>query len=258
MIVRYLAYNWNATPQQTPFIGCDVWGIAFDDCLLTLAEACEWLSVEECVRVERYRIDKPKRQFAICRAALRGILADYLSIVPHEVRFQIGANGKPILAGDSAIHFNVTHSGNFALVAIATRRVGIDIEVLREVSNRDGLVERFFGHEEKETYRNLAEPHRDQGFFRAWTCKEALMKAVGTGLQHVDRCVVEMDPTRPPRAIRFGELPELPLKWSLATWEPHPGYLAAIAMETETPIAIDSSHYPPTHPWTHSRISEPT
>ena len=244
MIVRYQTYHWSATPRLTPFVGCDVWGIAFDDCLLTLDESCERLSVEECERVARYRIDKPKRQFAICRAALRGILADYLRIAPHEVRFQIGANGKPILAGDSAIHFNVTHSGNFALVAIAPRRVGIDIEVLREVSNMDGLVERFFGHEEKETYRNLVEPQRSRGFFRAWTCKEALMKAVGTGLQHVDRCVVELDPTRPPRAIRFDELPEVPLKWSLATWEPHPGYLAAIAMETETPITINETSGP--------------
>ena len=238
MIVRYEPYNWNATPRDKLVDRCDVWGIAFDDCLLTMAELCERLSVDECERVERYRIDKPKRQFAICRAALRGILADYLRIAPHEVRFQIGANGKPILAGDSAIHFNVTHSGNFALVAIAPRRVGIDIEVLREVSNMDGLVERFFGHEEKETYRNLVEPQRSRGFFRAWTCKEALMKAVGTGLQHVDRCVVELDPTRPPRAIRFDELAEVPLKWSLATWEPHPGYLAAIAMESEPPITI--------------------
>jgi len=258
MIVRYQAYNWNAIPRPTPFVGCDVWGIAFNDCLLNLAKVCERLSVDECERVARYRIDKPKRQFAICRAALRGILADYLRIAPHDVRFQIGANGKPILAGDSAIHFNVTHSGNFALVAIATRRVGIDIEVLREVSNMDGLVERFFGHEEKVAYRTLVEPQRSQGFFRAWTCKEALMKAVGTGLQHVDRCVVQLDPTRSPRAIRFDELPEKPFTWSLATWEPQPGYLAAIAMETETPIGIESSHFPPTHPWTHSRISEPT
>ncbi len=244
MIVRYEPYNWNALPHTKPVVGCDVWGIAFDDCLLTLAELCERLSVDECERVERYRIDKPKRQFAICRAALRGILADYLGIPSHEVRFQIGASGKPIMANNPAIHFNVTHSGNFALVAIAARRVGIDIEVLREVSNMDGLVERFFGHEEKETYRNLVEPQRSRGFFRAWTCKEALMKAVGTGLQHVDRCVVELDPTRPPRAIRFDELPEVPLKWSLATWEPHPGYLAAIAMETETPITINETSGP--------------
>ena len=244
MIVRYRTYNWKATPLPTAFVGCDVWGIAFEDCTLTLAEACERLSVDECERVARYRIDKPKRQFAICRAALRSILADYLCIAPHEVRFQIGANGKPILAGNSAIHFNVTHSGNFALVAIATRRVGIDIEVMREVSNRDGLVERFFGLEEKETYRTLIASQRNQGFFRAWTCKEALMKAVGTGLKHVDRCIVELDPTRPPRAIRFDELPERPLTWSLATWEPQTGYLAAIAMETIAPITINETSGP--------------
>jgi len=238
MIVRYRPYDWNATPRGKLVDRCDVWGIAFDECLLTLSEACERLSVEECERVARYRIEKPKRQLAICRAALRGLLADYLHIAPHEVCFRIGASGKPTLTGDHAIHFNVTHSGNFALVAIAPRRIGIDIEVLRAVSNMDGLVERFFGHEEKETYRNLVEPQRSQGFFRAWTCKEALMKAVGTGLQHVDRCVVELDPMCPPRVIRFDALPETPLSWSLATWEPHPGYLAAIAMESEKPIAI--------------------
>ena len=67
------------------------------------------------------------------------------------------------------------------------------------------------------------------------------MKAVGTGLQHVDRCVVELDPTRPPSVIRFEELPEMPLKWSLATWDPQPGYMAAIAMETVTPITINET-----------------
>jgi 4'-phosphopantetheinyl transferase len=186
------------------------------------------LSPSERERAERFRIEAPRRQFVIARGQLRRILARYHNCHPAELAFELLPDGKPIIR-DSAIHFNLTHSGTVGLLAIAFRRVGIDVEELRPMPNAHGLVARFFGVHEQQQFRELPDELRTAGFFRAWTCKEALMKAVGTGLQHVDRCEVCLDPRREPSVVRY-EVPCIG-RWRLHTWQPTSETTAALAFE---------------------------
>ncbi|MBX3400550.1 MAG: 4'-phosphopantetheinyl transferase superfamily protein [Gemmataceae bacterium] len=194
----------------------------------------EVLSSSERVRAARYAIDRPREQFRAARTALRRILGGYLGIEPRDVPLTVEPDGKPVLA-EGRLQFNVTHSGERGLVAVANRRVGVDLEQLRPVENADGLVERFFGPDEREQYRRLPVDLKLAGFFRGWTGKEALLKAVGTGIQNVDKCVVDLDPRNAPRIVRFDHAAESG-EWRLLSWEPEQGYLASMAIESETPF----------------------
>jgi hypothetical protein len=72
------------------------------------------------------------------------------------------------------ICFNISHSANYVVCAIADSPVGIDIEGGRKVNR--SVAKRYFTEEEIESI------HSDEDFFKIWTFKEALGKYTGEGL----------------------------------------------------------------------------
>lgn len=83
-----------------------------------------------------------------------------------------GEHGKPYIEG---LHFNLSHSGTVAVLAVAAGEVGVDIEKIAPVNEK--LVRRVC------TERELARlKGRDDAFFRIWTAKESAGKFLGTGI----------------------------------------------------------------------------
>ena len=98
-------------------------------------------------------------------------------------------DGRP--APVSGIFWSLSHKPEAVAGVAARQPVGIDIEIIRPV--RPGLMEKITDAEE----RRLAEPVTDAGFFRFWTAKEAVLKAVGEGLRGLSHCKIHhiMDET---------------------------------------------------------------
>ena len=114
---------------------------------------------------------------------MRAILAAYTNAPAGELRFKLYAKDKPALEPLSDIRFNISHSGDMALLGIALgREVGVDIEAIRTNVEIENLAERFFSPHERETIRSLPEQDKVAAFFRCWSCKEAFLKAQGVGL----------------------------------------------------------------------------
>jgi phosphopantetheine--protein transferase-like protein len=78
--------------------------------------------------------------------------------------------------------FNVSHSGEYVLVAARKGRIGVDLEKIREVREMKKLVERYFHPEETAAWLDAAEGRKTDVFFRLWTAREAAMKCLGLGL----------------------------------------------------------------------------
>jgi 4'-phosphopantetheinyl transferase len=119
---------------------------------------------------------------------VRGLLAAYLDYAPDAVRLTLGEHGKPFLdgpflAGSRAFDFNVSHSGGALLVAIARgQELGVDIETQRRRRPVLDLARRFFAADEASALASLDEPRRQIAFLRLWSCKEAVVKALGIGI----------------------------------------------------------------------------
>ncbi|QEL20328.1 4'-phosphopantetheinyl transferase [Limnoglobus roseus] len=218
---------------------CHVWYFPLTLVASEREELWQSLTPDERERANRYKVARPREQFVTARGRLRQILAAYLGVSPAAVELVSEPDGKPILRGVN-LPFNVSHSGDLGLIAVADRRVGVDVEQLRDVPNAAGLVERFFGPEEREQFARLPAELQLPGFLRGWTCKEALLKAVGTGIQNVNKCVVDLDPRRAPAVIRFDHAAEIG-RWQLGTWSPVVGYVAAVALECDDELRLDSS-----------------
>jgi 4'-phosphopantetheinyl transferase len=80
------------------------------------------------------------------------------------------------------LYFNLSHSGNFAALAICTRgEIGVDIETARKRSYLQ-IVERFFHADEIKQLHLCDKEQQEKLFYCLWTLKEAFFKAIGTGI----------------------------------------------------------------------------
>ncbi len=202
-----------------------------------LDELAGLLTPDERDRAARYRAGTVREQFIIGRGLLRRLLAGYLDIAPHAVPISYILNGKPVLV-DSPLHFNVSHTHGLALIAIANRRIGVDVERVRAVPDAAGLVGRFFSPAEQLAYRAVPAERQEAAFFRGWVCKEAVIKAAGASVQYLDGFDVELDPGKPAAVLAARHEVFAGDGWTVADWEPAPGFAAAIAIEGTRPIAI--------------------
>jgi 4'-phosphopantetheinyl transferase len=146
------------------------------------------LTDEERRRAARLRIDHRRRQYVAARAALRSVLGRYLGREPASLDLCFGRNGKPELPG-SGTSFNLSHSGELALLAVtrAELLLGVDVEQVVAQRAHDRLARRFFSAIEADAYASLPPAERAAAFYRLWTRKEAYLKAWGTGLTFSSR-----------------------------------------------------------------------
>lgn len=99
---------------------------------------------------------------------------------PDKTEYKIGKNGKPFIKGAEKFHFNLSHSGDYAVIAFSQDGdVGVDIEKIRDTNFN--IAKRFFHSDEYESINASAEEEKTELFFRYWTLKESYLKATGTG-----------------------------------------------------------------------------
>ncbi|MDE7086812.1 MAG: 4'-phosphopantetheinyl transferase superfamily protein, partial [Clostridia bacterium] len=95
-----------------------------------------------------------------------------------EVRIEKGEWNKPVLVQPKNLFFNLSHSGEWTVIALSGKEVGVDVQQIKPADMR--LARRFFTREEAKAIENAPDP--DKLFYRIWTAKEAYLKAIGTGL----------------------------------------------------------------------------
>lgn len=144
------------------------------------------LSTEERERAKEFRFDEPRRKFVAARGTLRTLLGKYLNEPPDKIEITLDDRGKPRLGIEYAttnVQFNLSHSGDLALIVMATGcEVGIDVEQVRDVSKLEQIARRYFHPAEVEAILSTATDARNDAFLRCWTMKEAVLKAYGLGI----------------------------------------------------------------------------
>jgi 4'-phosphopantetheinyl transferase len=178
---------------------------------------------------ERLSAGGPRERFVAGRAAVRRLLGERLGVPPGEVPLRSGAGGKPELdtAGAPPLHFSVSHSGTMVLVAIAPGPVGVDLEGPRQLRHALEVAARTFARSELELLVRLPSGARPRRFLEIWTAKEAVLKASGEGLPGLSGVEVTPGSDGTLRTAGTGDA-----RWAVRTFEPAPGYVAAVAAES--------------------------
>lgn len=165
--------------------GVDVWRIRLARPASEVTALHELLDPAERSRANLFRAERDRRRFVVARATLRLVLAEYAGVEPYSVKIIVRPGGKPIVAGNGvkgALHFNLSHSGELALCAVADREVGVDLEQLKHHDDIERVAQHFFSEVEARTLGTLSGIDRTHFFFRTWVRKEAYLKASGEGL----------------------------------------------------------------------------
>jgi 4'-phosphopantetheinyl transferase len=149
-------------------------------------------------------VDRGRRQRYVRRTHLvRVVLGGLLGLSPRSVPIEQNGAGKPRLACQSDIAFNASDTGDTAVVA-ATRvgPVGVDVESSDRERDVARLASRCFDVREASAIGALEPIPAREAFLRAWTAKEAVVKALGIGLaEHIAAVVVDPDPAVPLRLL---------------------------------------------------------
>ena len=174
---------------------------------------------------------KPREITAAAHAFLGRLLMRYAGAerVPDIARSE---RGKPYAPAHPDIEFNLSHAREHVLIAIARRQpIGVDLERVDRQIEIEDLARRFFAPAEADALEALPAPMRLVAFLRLWTCKEAVLKALGEGISFgLERVAFALDAAGMPLGLA-GLAAEAghPADWQLALLEPAPGFLGAVA-----------------------------
>lgn len=225
--------TWD-TPPLSPSMETGtvhVWRMSLDQPFEKLQHFRRMLEPDELNRASRFHFEKHRHHFIVARGFLRSVVAPYLEMQPESLRFSYGPYGKPVLASEHALRFNLSHSHEVALLAVALdAELGVDVEHIRADFASEEIAQRFFSRAEVEVFNSLPNEERVAAFFRCWTRKEAYIKAIGKGLsQALDAFDVTLAPGVQAALLRADE--DNVERWWMSEVEVGEGYAGALAVE---------------------------
>lgn len=197
-----------------------------------------WLDPSERERVGRKRDARQRQRQEAALVFVRLALGRHCGIGPAALPLRREAKGKPCIdpAGwrrlgrdDPPPHYSLSHCGGLALLAIADRPVGVDLEA-RIPSARPALAERVLAAAELRAWRELDAESRIEALTVAWVRKEAVLKATGLGLGFGLRRLA-LGWEAGPVDIDLGKAG----CWRVADAEAPPGHRAALALAFDGP-----------------------
>lgn len=164
---------------------------------------------------------------------MRHALARQVDVEVSTLQFSRAAHGKPELLLPGSPRFNLSHSGPVTALALThSVEVGVDVEVPRRRRDVLALAQRYFAPAETAALEGLESASRDVAFYALWTCKEAVLKALGRGIAFgLDRLEFELNVIDglPRSLIRIAEEGGLATEWRIFRFEPTPGGFGALA-----------------------------
>ena len=141
------------------------------------------LDSETVQKARWFKFEGDQNKYIICQGILRLLLADYLKIKTSEIIISSQKKGKPFVANDNPVFFNMSDSGSVCVYAFSKFcELGIDIEKKRNLPDLEELIKKNLTKKEIE-YINKKPAEKTNNFFRFWTIKEAYLKAIGEGMR---------------------------------------------------------------------------
>jgi 4'-phosphopantetheinyl transferase len=178
---------WSWSLQAGPLVGDDAQAL---------------LSTDERARQQGFVSPELRRRFLAARAGVRTLLGRHLDRDPRSLSFATNEFGKPRLADHTQVHFNLSHCEERAVLAISNAEIGIDLERERPIEHVDLARRYFHPHEVAAITASRDEAEQRRAFFLVWTLKEAVVKALGTGLSTpLDSFAVAIGPSPPRLAV---------------------------------------------------------
>lgn len=235
---RYLSDRYLSTfhSQLLPDSDVHIWRASLSDSSDELSYFASLLSPDEKARANRFYFERDRNRYVFGRGTLRILLGGYLQMEASRITFVYGPYGKPAIGSihsKKTLQFNLAHSNDWVVYVFGwDRPLGIDLEHIRPMPDLDDLAERFFSARESALIHSLSGDQKLDTFFTLWTCKEAFLKAGGSGLAiALDQFEISPDANGVMRLTSISGNSEPLARWRLETFKPIAGFQSAMAVE---------------------------
>jgi 4'-phosphopantetheinyl transferase len=167
-----------------------VWRAQVSTSLPALPCLQRYLDDKDLARAARFRFPEDRARYVLGRAMVRESIGRYLHREPESLALKYTNRGRPVLADDDAIQFNISHARDWVVIALTSRaQIGIDLEYLRADLCVPEMAVSILSAEDLQRFRALPRGEKLASFFRAWTRKEAYLKATGEGITEALKAV---------------------------------------------------------------------
>ena len=197
-----------------------------------LVELAATLTTDEQERAGQFYFPVQRDRSIAGRGLLRELLGAYLDRPAAALRFEQGAQGKPALVGVDAragLYFNLSHSSERVLYAVARCELGVDLECMDRIVSHAAVAERVCSPQEWTVFQTLPTEQIHEALLTCWTRKEAMAKAFGSGLasglRTLEVCFPEGKTLDGRVTLRDGREQE----WSVLNLSLEPGWSGALA-----------------------------
>jgi len=212
------AHLWRIKLRQSESVRSRFWSI---------------LDKTEQARAKRFHFDKDRFAFIMARGALRAILGKYSGNDPAKIHFFYSGHGKPYTNFSPKLNFNLSHSGDYALLGLVREyNIGVDVELIRSNLATEDIATRYFSKDEAQVFRQLPENQKVEAFFNCWSRKEAVIKCDGRGLSlGLSEFDVTLSPDLPGQLIRASWLGNEVNNWRMCALSVDPDYSACLVVD---------------------------
>ena len=184
------------------------------------------LDEREHSRARAFRFAGDRDAFVAAHGLLRLALSAASDVDPHAWAFSATPAGKPELTGTHrGLEFSFSHARSIVACAVAPAgAIGVDVEEIPAAPPDAALLAQCCTPAERALLRALPAGEAATAFARLWTMKEAVLKALGTGLS--------LPPTEiacallPPRILASGDDGR---RWEVVSLSPTAGHVLTAA-----------------------------
>lgn len=207
-----------------------IYTIYFPNFIDLKSDLIQFLNDTELTRAGRFHRELDRNQFIIYRSILKFVLAAHTNLDIKNIHLEYHLNKKPYLASHPNLHFNISHSEDFAVIAISRDEVGIDIEYINKDFNFEELLPEIFNDNEILAIQNAT--NKKHAFYTSWTRKEAFVKALGKGIDEDFKDVPCLDGDHSIPALL-----KTSANWQMYSFNLADHYLGAVAFESSPTIS---------------------
>jgi 4'-phosphopantetheinyl transferase len=234
--------TWQAAPAALALGPADVhvWRVPLAPDPAEVEALGRTLDADERQRAGKFYFERDRRSFTVARGALRTLLGRYLDAPATAIQFAYRDKGKPFLAApDRDLQFNLSHSGGFALIAVAWQRtLGVDVELRRSIPDLVSLAQASFSPREFAVFRALPAADHTEAFFTCWSRKEAFIKATGEGVSQLADFDVSLRPGEPAEILWIRDEPP-PHRWRLLALPAIDDHAAALVVDARAAAPVN-------------------
>lgn len=222
-------------PGEFDLSGIHIWKGRLVDWAKEEKKLFSWLSETEKGRAQRLRGQNLRQRFTISHGLVREILGCYLHQPAEKVELDALPSGKPFLAGNLPLQFNYSHSEDLLIMAVSEGyELGVDLEQIKPEIEHSTISRHFFSPDEMGWLQTLEPEDQVKAFYYLWTCKEAVLKADGSGLrQSLDAVRIEFGTGKKKWHGRLAAGKITQPEWTIQTFRPEPEYVAALAYQMD-------------------------